>query len=159
MAKRPPSSPAPSLAIFACVAALGCNSKKKACEHARDAMVEMTKADVQRAIEHAPEDIKASAEEIGDKQVASFNAHFVGACLEAPDDAMACVERVDQLIAAGDAHRAKVEACFDAEGGREEVDGCLDEARNELKDKTGGCEEVFGLLAREVEERAKQAGP
>lgn len=130
-----------------------CKAKTRACEHARDAVVGMLQTD-DRMIIDAPDDMKDVARERRDREAALVGEHFVAKCVELDEAGTACMERIDELVAAALAGREKSRSCRESQSDPDARYACVQRVTQETLGRVGDCAEIVdGLIKSAKKER------
>jgi hypothetical protein len=140
----------PSLATtLLLLASAACNRTEKACERARDLMVEVWQESSKQALATAPHDQRAKLREQSATEIEQARTRFVERCVALPELGRVCIGRMDIMVAAHREVQAAKAACKLDEFGMPDP-ACIEAAQAKSKQAMMGCDSSMDAFYAEL---------
>lgn len=128
---------------------IACNQTEKACEHARDVMVEVWQESSKAALATAPHDQRAKLREQSAAEIELARGRFVERCVALPELGRVCIGRIDIMVAAYREVQAAKALCKPDEFGMPDP-ACLEAAQAKGKQALMGCDGAMDAFYAEL---------
>ena len=138
-----------SLATSLLLLASACNRTEKACEHARDLMVEVWQESSKAALASAPHDQRAKLRAQSAAEIERARGRFVERCVALPELGRVCIGRMDIMVAAHREVQAAQALCKLDEFGLPDP-ACISAAKEKGKAAMLGCDSSMDAFYAEL---------